>query len=181
LSAGSPADKASQPPDHPIPWLLTISDYTNLADCPLTGVSEPSRIWSDSSPRAVYNWCLAREAESHYPQRTTETSVLALAHELGVNTTSLNTPIIFGEGEGLLNRQGIIIPTLMRYTLTKGYGFKLNDTANFDWVHVADLADAFVLLVKMIREGRAEGEGGIPVNKDGIVPCGGEGVADRDL
>ena len=57
----------------------------------------------------------------------------------------------------------------MRYTLTKGYGFKLNDTANFDWVHVADLADAFVLLVKRIREGRAEGEGGISVNKDGIL------------
>ena len=100
-----------------------------------------------------------------------------LAHELGVNVTSINTPIIFGEGEGLFNRQGIIIPTLMQYTLTKGYGFKLNDTANFDWVHVADLADAFVLLVKRIREGRGEADGkgvgdgelGIPVNRDGIL------------
>jgi len=69
-----------------------------------------------------------------------------------------------------LNRQGIIIPTLLRYTLTKGYGFKLNDSANFDYVHVADLADAFMLLVKIICESYNRGVGTtIPTGKNGIL------------
>ncbi|KAK4446990.1 hypothetical protein QBC34DRAFT_382793 [Podospora aff. communis PSN243] len=164
---GLAAHKTAHPTS--TPWLLHISGCTNLADKPLTGVAEPDRVWGDSNPRAVYDWCVAREAESPYPQRTTEISVLTLAHDLGVNAVSLNTPIIFGEGEGLFNRQGIIIPSLLRYTLTMGYGFKLNDTANFDWVHVADLADAYILLVKLIRERQDKGVGYIPSGKDGIV------------
>ncbi|KAK1750111.1 hypothetical protein QBC47DRAFT_353914 [Echria macrotheca] len=164
---GLVAHKESHP--RSVPWMLHISGCTNLADRPITGVAEPGRVWTDEKSREVYDWCVAREAESRYPQRTTEIGVLSLADELGIHAVSLNTPVIFGEGEGLFNRQGLIIPTLLRYVLANGYGFKLNDTANFDWVRVADLADAYILLVKIILESEDRGVGTIPSGKEGIL------------
>ncbi|KAK3994532.1 hypothetical protein QBC44DRAFT_379270 [Cladorrhinum sp. PSN332] len=156
----------------PAPWILQISGCTNLADKPLTGTPYPDRVWDDADSGAVYEYERSQDALNPYPQRTTEVGVLTLADELGVNAVSLNTPLIFGEGSGLFNRQGIIIPVLMRYTLMHGYGFKLTETANFDWVHVEDLADAYILLVKLILEGRGDGGGGgtaIPRGKKGIL------------
>jgi len=85
----------------PAPWLLNISGCTNLADKPLTGVAEPDRVWEDAKSHEVYAWEVAREAESPYPQRTTEVAVLTAGEKTGVNVVSLNTPVIFGEGEGL--------------------------------------------------------------------------------
>ena len=151
------------------PWLLNIAGCTNLGDKPLTGKAEPNRVFEDSKSREIYEWEVAQEAVSPYPQRSTEVGVLTLGDALGVNVVSLNTPIIFGEGQGLFNKQGIIIPTSLRYCLTMGHGFKLNDTANFDWVHIEDLADAYILLIKLIlgREDRAVGI--IPTGRDGIL------------
>lgn len=57
----------------------------------------------------------------------------------------------------------------MSYVLRHGYGFKLNDTANFDWVYVEDLADAYVLLVRAILEREDGGIGYIPTGKKGII------------
>lgn len=70
----------------------------------------------------------------------------------GVNAVSLNSPCIFGTGAGLFNTQGFIIPFFMRHVLRHGHGFKLSETANFDWVHVRDLAGVYVLLVRAILE-----------------------------
>lgn len=95
--------------------------------------------------------------------------MLTLGEETGVNDVSLNTPIIFGVGEGLFNRQGITIPTLLQYTLTMGYGFQLNDSATFHWVHVTDVADAYIVLVKQVLERYDRGVGFIPTGKDGIL------------
>ncbi|KAK4164573.1 hypothetical protein QBC43DRAFT_317774 [Cladorrhinum sp. PSN259] len=155
--------------DTPTPWVLNISGCTNLADKPLTGTPYPDRVWDDADSGAVYEYERSQDAIEPYPQRTTEVGVLTLADELGVNAVSLNTPLIFGEGNGLFNKQGIIIPVLMRYTLMHGYGFKLTETANFDWVHVEDLADAYILLVKLILTRPDRGEGVIPRGKKGIL------------
>ncbi|KAK4462752.1 hypothetical protein QBC42DRAFT_338114 [Cladorrhinum samala] len=156
-------------PGAPAPWILQISGCTNLADKPLTGTPYPDRVWDDADSGAVYEYERAQEAIEPYPQRSTEVGVLTLADELGVNAVSLNTPLIFGEGQGLFNRQGIIIPVLMRYTLMHGHGFKLTDTANFDWVHVEDLADAYILLVKLILERQDRAAGLMPTGKKGIL------------
>lgn len=156
-------------PKAPAPWILHISGCTNLGDRPLTGVAHPGRVFDDANSRATYDWCKEEDERRPWPQRTTEIGVLTLADELGVNAVSLNAPAIFGEGTGLFNKQGIIVPVLMRYTVMNGYGFKLNDTANFDWVHVEDLADAYILLVKIILERYDRGIGYIPSGKDGII------------
>lgn len=155
--------------DLPTPWLLNISGCTNLGDRPLTEQSFPDREWDDSNGNAVYEFLKSEDARNPYPQRTTEVAVLTAAEETGVQAVSLNTPCIFGPGTGLFNKQGIIIPVLMRYVVKHGYGFKLNETANFDWVHVEDLADAYVLLLRAILEREDHGVGYIPSGKNGIL------------
>ncbi|KAF5547679.1 NAD-dependent epimerase dehydratase [Fusarium mexicanum] len=111
----------------------------------------------------------SEDAREPYPQRTTEVRVLTTAEETGVQAVSLNTPVIFGTGKGLFNQQGIIIPIIMRYVIHHGHGFKLNETANWDWVHVEDLADAFVLLTRTILEREDRGVGHVPTRKNGIL------------
>lgn len=156
-------------PGKPAPWLLHISGCTNLGDRPLTQKAYPDREWDDADGGAVYELLRSEDAADPYPQRTTEVRVLTAADETGVQAVSLNTPCIFGEGTGLFNRQGIIIPIIMRYVVQHGHGFKLNDTANFDWVHVEDLADVYVLLVRTILEREDRGVGYIPSGKRGVI------------
>lgn len=156
-------------PGAPVPWLLHISGCSNLADRPLTQEGYPNREWDDTDGNAVYEFLKSEEAHEPYPQRTTEVRVLSTAQETGVQTVSLNTPIIFGAGKGLFNQQGIIIPIIMRYVIQHGHGFKLNETANWDWVHVEDLADVFVLLTRTILEREDRAVGYIPSGKNGII------------
>lgn len=57
----------------------------------------------------------------------------------------------------------------MKYVVQHGHGFKLNETANFDWVHVLDLADMYVLLVRTILEREDRGVGYIPSGTNGVL------------
>ena len=152
----------------PAPWLLHIGGCTSLGDRPITQPEKayPDREWDDTDGAALYALLHAEEVADPYPQRTTELGVLAAAEEAGVSAISLNTPCIFGEGTGLFNKQGIIIPTLMRYVVQHGHGFKLTETANFDWVHVEDLADVYVLLAQAILKGDSAK---IPSGKKGLI------------
>ncbi|KAF5004040.1 hypothetical protein FDECE_9453 [Fusarium decemcellulare] len=151
------------------PWLLHISGCTNLGERPLTQKAYPDREWDDENGNAIYEFLKGEEARQPYPQRTTEVGVLTAAEETGVQAVSLNTPCIFGTGTGLFNQQGIILPLVMRYVVKHGHGFKLNETANYDWVHVEDLADVYVLLVRTILEREDRGVGYIPSGKSGIM------------
>ncbi len=156
-------------PGAPAPWLLHIAGCTNLADRPLTQESFPDRVWDDADGGAVYEFLRSEDEREPYPQRTTEVGVLTAAEEAGVQAVSLNTPCIFGEGTGLFNKQGIILPVIMRYVVTHGHGYKLNETSNFDWVHVEDLADVYLLLVRTILTRDDRGVGYIPSGKKGII------------
>lgn len=82
---------------------------------------------------------------------------------------SVNTPCIFGAGKGLFNQQGLVIPVVMRYVVKYGYAFKLNDTANFNWVHVEGLADIYVLLIRTILELLDKAVGYLPSGENGIL------------
>lgn len=96
--------------------------------------------------------------------------MLAAAEDkAGVRAVSVNSPCIFGAGAGLFNRQGFIVPLFTRYVVGHGYGFKLNETANFDWVHVGGLAEVYVLLVRAILEREDHGVGYIPTGRHGII------------
>jgi nucleoside-diphosphate-sugar epimerase len=113
-----------------VPWLIHTAGCTNLVD-----PTRKTREWNDQKDgRAIYDYIAELEKTSPYPQRTAELAVLEKADSTGVNAVSVQAPCIFGEGTGLFNKQGLVIPLIMRYVIEHGYGFKLNDRANFDWV-----------------------------------------------
>lgn len=154
----------------PAPWLLHISGCTNLADRPLTQPPRPQREWNDEQDSdELLDYMKTLVEREPYAQRTTEVGVLEAAAAAGVQAISVNTPCIFGEGTGLFNKQGIVIPFIMTFVVQHGYGWKLNETANFDWVHVLDLADLYVLLVRTILERDDHGVGYLPSGKKGVL------------
>ncbi|KAF6828338.1 NAD-dependent epimerase dehydratase, partial [Colletotrichum musicola] len=138
-----------------VPWILHLSGCTNLADRPITGEAFPDRAWDDADAKAA--------------QRTNEVGVLAAAEEAGVQALSLNASLIFGEGKGLFTKNGGVLPLTMSFILKHGYGFKFNETAGIDWVHIEDLADLWVLIVRRILERPDRGVGYIPSGTSGIV------------
>jgi nucleoside-diphosphate-sugar epimerase len=154
----------------PAPWMLHISGCTNLSDRPLTQTPVPTREWNDEKDGSeIVSHMESLDAADPYTQRTTEVGVLSAAAASGVQTLSINTPLIFGEGSGLFNRQGLVIPLIMMYVVQHGYGWKLNETANFDWIHVHDLADLYVLLVRTILEREDRGVGYLPSGRNGVM------------
>jgi len=154
----------------PAPWLLHISGCTNISDRPLTQPPRPLREWNDEKDSGeIFEYMKALDEKEPYLQRTTEVGVLEAAAAAGVQAVSINTPCIFGRGTGLFNQHGLVIPMIMMYVLEHGYGWKLNETANFDWVHVLDLADIYVLLVRTILERKDRGVGYLPSGKNGIM------------
>jgi len=154
----------------PTPWMINLSGCTNLATRPLTQPPVPLREWNDlEDGAAIFDYMKELNAREPYPQRTAEVGVLTAGAATGVQVVSVNAPVIFGNGAGLFNRQGTIIPRVMNYALQHGYGFKLNETANFDRVHVADLAQIFVILVRTILKRPDRGVGFIPANEKGVL------------
>ncbi|KAF9696697.1 hypothetical protein EKO04_005530 [Ascochyta lentis] len=151
--------------DLPAPWLLHLSGCTNLVD-----PSKQPFEWNDERDgQAIFDYMKSLDFEQPYSQRTTEIMVLETAAERGVQAVSVQAPCIFGEGTGLFNRQALVIPLILRYVVQHGYGFKLNDQANFDWVHVVDLADYYILLIRAILERPDRGVGYIPSGRKGIL------------
>jgi nucleoside-diphosphate-sugar epimerase len=166
----------------PVPWLIHTAGCTNLVD-PTRKALE----WNDEEDgRAIYEHEVELEKKAPYPQRTAELTVLERADSSGVRAVSVQAPCIFGEGTGLFNRQGLVIPLLTRYVINHGHGYKLNDTANFNWVnlyprrvhfsadngfqvHIEDIASYYVSIVRTILERPDRGVGYIPSGKEGIL------------
>jgi nucleoside-diphosphate-sugar epimerase len=166
----------------PAPWMLNISGCTNLSDRPLTQPPVPLREWNDEKDSTeILEHMKALDEKEPYSQRTAEIGVLEAAAATGVQAVSVNTPLIFGEGTGLFNKQGLVVPLIMMYVIQHGYGWKLNETANFDWVHVLDLADLYVLLVRTILEREDRGVGYIPSGKNGVLFSAVDRVLIKDI
>ncbi|KAL6690473.1 NAD dependent epimerase/dehydratase [Trichoderma pleuroticola] len=114
-------------------WMLHTSGCSNISDKPK-----------------------AEDARSPYPQRTSELRALEAGEALGIPVLSVQSPIIFGTGEGLLQDAAVIVPIMMRYVLDHGHGFVAGDgTGTFDIVHISGVGSVYTLLVRRIIEGRA--------------------------
>ncbi|KAH9907033.1 NAD dependent epimerase/dehydratase [Xylariomycetidae sp. FL2044] len=160
------------------PWMLHTSGCSNLSDRPLTGEPFPDREWHDADAAAAYDFEKAENEREWYPQRAAELAVLGhRAVEAGeVGALSIQAAAIFGRGEGLFQNAGLMIPIMMRYVLEKGYGFSLGQgTGVIDYVHVADLAELYVLCVRKIVEGR-DGDGDGDGDGDDALPSGRRGI-----
>ncbi|KAI1490495.1 hypothetical protein F5X96DRAFT_635787 [Biscogniauxia mediterranea] len=168
-------------PGHPVPWMLHVSGCSNLADLPLTRTAHPERKLDDADDKAVLEYLRSEEEHTQYPQRTTEVGVLTTAAKTGVQAVSVNSPCIIGAGTGLFKQESFLIYIIMQYVLRHGYGFKLNETANFDWVHVEDIADIYVLLLRTILEREDRGVGYIPSGENGMMSSGVQNVLLSDI
>lgn len=148
-------------------WMIHTSGCSNIADKPLTGVSRPDAEYDDAFAEDVFAFEEAENRRDWYPQRAAELLALRTAEDLGVGAASVQAPCIFGTGEGLFQRAGLMIPIMMSFVLERGYGLSCGDgTGVIDWVHVADLADLYVLCVLDILQ---RGGANIPTGRKGIV------------
>lgn len=153
------------------PWLIHTSGCSNISDNPPAGDSYPEDFWlDDSDPLRIYELERDREARGPYLQRTAELAVLDAGSRLGVGTTALQSPAIFGVGRGLFSTAEAVVPTMLRFVLDNGYGPRLGDgTAQMGLVHVDDLAGLYVRVVEEVVGG---GGKGVPSGRGGIVfPC----------
>ncbi|KAK8848394.1 NAD dependent epimerase/dehydratase [Apiospora arundinis] len=151
------------------PWMLHTSGCSNISDRPLTGQAFPDRELHDADGTTVYDFEKAENEREWYPQRAAELAVLGhpAAASDAVGAVSIQAPCIFGAGEGLFQRAGLMVPIMMRYVVEKGYGFQLGDgTGVIDYVHVADLADLYVLCVRDVVE---HGGRHLPSGARGVV------------
>jgi nucleoside-diphosphate-sugar epimerase len=85
-----------------------------------------------------------------HPSRAVDNYLLDVAAEGShIKTALVFPPIIYGEGEGPVNRRSIQIPELSRVTLARGHGIRVGQGAN-RWgnVHVRDVGRLFFALAE---------------------------------
>lgn len=90
------------------------------------------------------------------PHRVTDKIVIAAGtdHADRIKTAIVCPPTIYGVGRGPSNRRSIQVPDLIKGTLQKGYGIKVNaGKTRWSNVHVADLADVYLKLVENAAAG----------------------------
>ncbi|KAI1412216.1 NAD dependent epimerase/dehydratase family protein [Hypoxylon sp. FL1857] len=150
-------------------WMVHTSGTSNLGDRPITKkwVEPEGREFNDATDD-IYGYEKEREEkEGPYGQRTTELGVVDTGLELGVKTLVIMSPTIFGFGTGLFNKMSIQIPAFARAVLQQKRAVVLGDGKGvWDHVHVEDLAELYLLVIRRILE---QGGEGLPTGKKGII------------
>ncbi|KAF2180222.1 hypothetical protein K469DRAFT_730230 [Zopfia rhizophila CBS 207.26] len=135
-------------------WMIHTSGCSNISDKLPTGQAFPDREWDDAKAEKIYEFEKTEDERELYSQRTSELAVLDTGIGVGVNA-------------GMFQSAGFMIPIMMQYVLTKGYGFALGDsTGVIDHVHVSDLVELYVLcLLNILEHGGKE----VPMGERGIL------------
>lgn len=138
-----------------------ISGVTNIADRPLTRRTE---IRTLSDEEDIYSFLKERQAEEEYMPRAADIAVVESGLELGVETYIVMAPHIFGVGTGSFNRFTFPVNMMMNGAKAHGKGFVIG-TGDAVWshIHVEDLADLYLVLLKRVVDGEtiASGKKGI--------------------
>lgn len=136
---------------------------SNLGDQPITGAYSESHIFSDTEP--IFTYEKKREALQIYGQRTTDIVAIKTGLSVNVPTTLIMSPTIYGIGTGQFNTLSIQIPSMMRYALAAGKVQMIgNGEGAWDYVHVEDLAELYLILLKRVLAGKE-----IPIGEKGIL------------
>ncbi|KAL2068512.1 hypothetical protein VTL71DRAFT_14849 [Oculimacula yallundae] len=142
---------------------IHTSGTSNLADQPITGAYTESHIFSDTEE--IYAYEKAREALQPYPQRTTDIAAIETGLSVHVPTTIIMSPTIYGIGTGPFNKLSIQAPSMMRHAIAAGRVETIgNGDGVWGFVHVSDLADLYLILLKKVLAGED-----VPVGEKGIM------------
>ncbi|KAI1209545.1 NAD dependent epimerase/dehydratase family protein [Annulohypoxylon truncatum] len=150
-------------------WFIHTSGTSNVAYKTMAkGYTEQGRHDLDDAKDDIYAYEKEREQkEGPYGQRTMELAVVDTGLELGVKTLVIMSPTIYGLGSGLWNKLSIQLPMLASAVLKNKRPAVLGEGKGvWDHVHVDDLAELYVLVVRRIIENGGEG---VPTGKKGII------------
>lgn len=92
-----------------------------------------------------------------HPFRDMDNYILDVAaSSWGINTALIIGPLIYGKGQGPVNQGSLQLETITRTTLQRGRGVQVGKgESHWGDVHISDLGDLFVCLVKAAVNGRA--------------------------
>ncbi|KAI0888696.1 NAD dependent epimerase/dehydratase family protein [Annulohypoxylon maeteangense] len=152
-------------------WFVQTSGTSNVASKAMTKSDvEKEHRELDDLKDDIYAFEKERENEAAYAQRTVELAVVDTGLELGVKTLVIMSPTIYGFGKGLWNKLSIQIPMIASAVLKNKRPVVLGDGRGvWDHVHVEDLAELYLLVVRRILE---KGGEGVPTGKKGIIFSG---------
>ncbi|KAF8850555.1 NAD(P)-binding protein [Acephala macrosclerotiorum] len=125
---------------------------SNLGDQPISGKYHEDRTFSDKEDIFAYE--KLRESKQVYAQRTTDIAAIDTGFPLGVQTHLIMSPTIYGIGSGEFNKVSIQVPRLIRASLKAGQALVIGDGKGvWNYVHIDDLADLYVILLQKILDG----------------------------
>ncbi|OQD73586.1 hypothetical protein PENDEC_c014G05107 [Penicillium decumbens] len=143
---------------------IHTSGTSNLGDNPITKTYTESRELLDTDD--IYKYEQDRQAKEPYPQRAGDLAVFSTGIELGVKTTIIMPPNIFGFGTGPGNKLSIQIPDLVRTAIKLGQAVVIGDgTGEWDHVHVEDLAELYELVLRKVLNGDED----VPYGANGML------------
>ncbi|RYC54659.1 hypothetical protein CHU98_g11551 [Xylaria longipes] len=96
---------------------------------------------------------LEKELNDGFPIRMTNTIITELAKAQGVTNFVVGVPFVYGTGAGKWKKISQNIPATVKAAISLKTVYKFDQDSNFVAVHISDLAEYYVLLVKKILQG----------------------------
>ncbi|KAI1312330.1 hypothetical protein F5Y03DRAFT_339868 [Xylaria venustula] len=96
---------------------------------------------------------LEKELDDGFPIRKTNTVITELAKDQGVKSFIVGVPFVYGTGAGTWKKLSQNIPATVKASIKLKTVYKFDQDSNFVAVHISDLAEYYVLLVKKILQG----------------------------
>ncbi|KAI0974490.1 hypothetical protein F4678DRAFT_422893 [Xylaria arbuscula] len=131
---------------------VTGKDTYHIHSSVTTGYSKeggwPYGIIKDGDP--VYK--LEKELNDGFPIRKTNTAITELAKDQGVKSFIVGVPFVYGTGAGTWKKLSQNIPATVKASIELKTVYKFDQDSKFVAVHIADLAEYYVLFVKKILQ-----------------------------
>ncbi|KAI3329397.1 NAD(P)-binding protein [Xylariaceae sp. AK1471] len=132
---------------------VTGKDTYHIHSSVTTGYSKeggwPYGSIKDADP--VYK--MEKELNDGFPIRTVNTNIIELAKAQGVTNLIVVVPFVYGTGAGQWKKLSQNIPAAVKASIALKQVYKFDQDSNFVAVHISDLADYYVLILKKIVQG----------------------------
>lgn len=118
----------------------------------------------------IYEYLQQRESTNRFAQRTTDVKVVQAGLEFDVKTYIIMSPMIYGLGSGLFNRQSIQIPAFIGQSIRSKQPVVIAEgQARWSNIHIDDLAGLYEFLLAQLLadKGLTTGEQGFYFSENG--------------